>query len=937
MRKRPVQHPRIFPPLSLLPALLVLALATASHAQDEIDREFEFMSGLIKWGMADYAERALEKVLLRHPDQKERAKVIEAEIEVSRRNFEKAEEIAGSLPPDSETAHTIKLAIANGYYRQGEIEKAKQLYEAFFARFGDRAPEGADLRRFFQESAYRYAQMLEQAGDKEGAARAYDRVLQSGPEREVARPLMMEQAQLYVALAREHSGGKRDAFLNRASELIEELQWGGIDIWFGKSIASLAHIELVRGNRERAREVLAENMDILKQIDDLLEEQDLDRSISPMAGARYLGGEIHEEQANALERAGKKKEAQDHLIKAFTEYYNVFAKYSGSEWAAKAGVKANEMKGRLEGDYGRRIKVKLPQGQQRVKVGAQQFRLADTLYRQKKYEDAIAEYLKVVNQFPDSDQTPRVLSNVMQAYAQLGDPLMVKVVAEYLGERFSGDPSAARALLLAGKHYLDAKDEPMYMFCYETYLKHFPEHERAAGVLFSLAGLRRRAGDDEGRMRYLRRILTDYQEDQYYLRTLQMLAWDAYRSERFDEAVHYFQRFVEEEQPGLERAKAQFAMADAHFRSEEYIPAVKAYTELIRWLDPDDTDNPYNTSPEARRENANILEKAHFQQANGLSLIQAPPERQAALYEKGIERLDHFLETYPDSSLAPKAMAGKGRLYLALGQFDAATRTFNTLASAYPQSEEGKSALYSLIKAAMEVEKVQVAKEAFGRMLANAQAYTPAEFARVGQLMFDVASYPEAIQAYRKVLEAQPEERALLERALFGMGKAYYELGQYAEAAEPLEALMTKYPKSGLFYDAKFALAESYLKTGQLAAAEEALTDIFRYASKPELINEASYQLGVIQREADEQEKAYASFQRVALLANPENREVRPIIEKCLWESIILGAELERFSDVIESCDQYLQLFPESERVERVRELQREARLSAAQPVAAVE
>ncbi len=46
-------------------------------------------------------------------------------------------------------------------------------------------------------------------------------------------------------------------------------------------------------------------------------------------------------------------------------------------------------------------------------------------------------------------------------------------------------------------------------------------------------------------------------------------------------------------------------------------------------------------------------------------------------------------------------MAGQGRLLLKMGQFDAATQMFDDLSSKYPDSREGKSALYSLIKAAM--------------------------------------------------------------------------------------------------------------------------------------------------------------------------------------------------------------------------------------------
>lgn len=919
---------------SLLSApLLVLAfffaLPASLQAQDDADSEFEFMSGLVEWKMADYAEKALEKLLVKRPDLKERAKVIEAQILISRRKFDEAETLAKTLPAGNPKADTIALAIANGYYRIGELDKAKALYESFFAKFGNRPPEDPDLRRFFQESAYAYAQMLEQAGDREGAAKAYDRVLQTAPGREVARPLMAEQAQLYVSLAREASGAKKEEFLKRVKKLVTDLQWGGIDIWFGNSIVTMANAELARGDQRAAEKFLSENMDILKQIDATLKENNLSLAISPMAGARYLRAEIYEDQGNALEKGEKKKEAQDLLIKAFKEFYNVFAQYGESDWGPKAGVKANALKTRLEDDYGRQINVKLPGGSRKVKIGPQQYRLADTLFRQKHYPEAVEEYLKVLNQFPESDQTPRALSNVIKAYAEMGEHLYARTVIEYLGDRFGGNDAAATSLLLAGKVYFDAKDEEMYTYAYETFLKDFPQHERAGAILFTLAGLRKKAGDEEGRMQYLEQLINEHKNDKYYPRALKMLAWDSYLGENFERSVAGFETYVAEAQPGPDKAKAQFALADSHMRLQEYIQAVKEYNKLIQWLDPQQANNPFNTSAEAIKENASILEKAKFQIANGFSLIKAPPEKAPAIQGKALESFDDFLATYPNSELASLAMAGKGRLLLAMGQFAKATEAFNTLAQKYPNTEEGKNALFSLIKAAMEVEKVDIARDAFGKMLNNASEYGPAEFARVGQLMLDVGANEEAIKAYKQI-QGSTEERALLERALFGLGQAYFNLDDFANSIAPIKELMERYPQSGLFYEAKFILAEALLKTGQFDEAVAALGDIFRYAKDEVTRVKSNYRLGVIQKEAGDSEQAYAAFQRVALLSDPANKELRPYIEKCLLESIELGPQLERWQDVVESCDQYLQTFPKSDKIEEVRRSKRDAQLKAA-------
>jgi len=919
-------------PLCLGAALLLTGFPPRfAVAQTEVDREFEFMSGLVEWSLPEYAEKALQKILLKHPELKDRAKVIEAEILIARKKFAEAEQLAVGLPAGDMKGASIRLAIANGYYRIGEIDKAKELYQAFFNEFGNRAPTDPDLKRFFLESAYTYGQMLEQAGDKAGALKAYDMVLAASTDREVVRPLMLEQARAYVDLARTAGAPQKEEHLKRAAKICEELQWKGIDVWFGQSVSVMANVELVRGNQDQALSVLDQNEDILEQIDQMMKDEGLSLAQSPMAGARFIRGEIYEARAQAAAKnEGTREQALDLYGKALKEFYTVFAKYGENELAPQAGVRANAIKQVLEKDFGKQVNINLPGGQTQVKVGPQQFRLGDTLYRQKKYAEAAAEYLNVLSQFPESDQTPRVLSNLAICYANLSDTLMVKVAGLYLGERFQGNNDAASALLLLGKHYFDAKDEGMYTWAYDTYLRFFPRHDRAAAILFTLAALKKQSGDQQSRLAYLQRIVQDFKQDQYYLRTLSLLGWEAYAAGDYETALTHFRPFVEQSQPGSDKAKAQFAIADCYLRANDYLKAIAEFRPIIQWLDPKDPKNPYNTDAKATKDNADVLEKTTFQIANCLGLVQAPPDKLAAIRDKAVQSFDHFLATYPASDLAPKAMAGKGRIQLALGQFEPATRTFEELATKFPDSEEGKSALYSLIKAAMEVGQLDVARGAFQKMMASAGSYSPAEFTRIGQLMLEVKAYPEAVQAFEQI-QGKTEERALLERGLFGLGQAYSSMEDSAKAVAALEDLMQRYPQSGLFYDAKFLLAENYLKTGRFEEAIASITDVSKYASDNVLIVRATMRLAAVQLEQGDKEKAYASYQRVALLSDPGNADLRPFVETAVWKSVELGMELERYQDVQDSCDQYLQQFPRGEKIEDVRRLKREANMKATQ------
>ena len=905
-------------------ACSLLACFSCPAVADELDQDFEFASKLVDNGFPDYADKVVQNVLRLHPDQKDRAKLIQAQILISRRKFSEAEEIVKTMGADNPKAQAISLALAKGYYILGEVDKAKQLYDGFFKQYEGRVPTDPDLLRFYQDSAYQFGQMLEMAGDKAGAIKAYGRVLTTNPDKNISRRIMAKQAELDVQVAAS-SPEQRELYLTDAKKLCESIQWGGLDIWFGQSIITLAHIQMLKEDRAGAQQVIQKNLDILKEIDTFIRDQNLPMAESPMAGARFLLGELLQQDAETLEKQNKKDEAVQAYGKALGEFYNVFAKYGDSEWGAQAGVRAQTIKALLQDKYNRKVNVEL--GAFQDKAAENQFRLARNLYVQKQYKAAADEYLKVLNQFPETDSSAGALANLALAYANLNDTQMVKVVCGYTAERFAGKDTAAIALLLVGKYYFDKKDEASYMYVYDTYLANFPKHERAAAILFTLANLRKQAGDNATAEKYYQRIITSYPNDQFYPKALSQIAWGYFLASNYTAAAKAFPTFVNAAQPSPDKAQAQFALSESLRQTGQYQQALVEYEKLVQWLAP--KQNPYGTSDVDVKKNLDLLEKSVFQRASCYGRIKEPAEAVPDYRQKAIKAYEQFIALFPQSVLAPKAMNGKGTVLLELGQFDQAAKTFDELAAKYPQSDEGKSALFSLVRSAMEIKQYDQGRSAFDKMLNGGGTYSADKFARIGQMMTDAKMYPDAIKAFSRAVASGTDDRVILEMSYYGLGRAYFEQKDYTNSIKSLEELMIKYPKSGLFYDAKFTLGTAYRQVGALSNAVAALSDVFRYADKPALIHKASCDLGQIQKELGEKEPALASFLRVALLADPNDPELRPLVEKSLFEAIRLALELRKYQDAQDACDQYMNSFPSGDSIEAVRKWKAEARMKA--------
>ncbi len=919
-------------PIRMTVAVAVLTLfpyvATTATATMNVDREFEFASGLIDLGFSDLANRVVEQVLRLHPDRKDRATRIQGEILIAQRRFPDAEALVETMPAEHPQRHALQLRIAQGYFRMGETDKARAIYDAFFERYKDRTPTDPDLLRFYQDAAYQYGQMLERMRDREGAAQAYQRLLNAGlDDPNALRRLQMDVARLYLQLGREKTGEARENYLKRTFELCEEIQWGGYDLWFGQSISIMAHVEMIRGNDSGARELLRRYMIDLNKIDDLLRAQNFPSAMSPVAGARFLLGELYEKQVKELrDKGAPESEALQAIQRALTEYYNVFGKYGAGEWGAEAGMRGRALVEMLDKDYGRRVNIDF--GEHVAGAAQAQYTHADDLFRQREYKQAIIEYLRILNSFPEGDPSIRALANLLMSYAHLEDDIHVRMVSTYLAERFPHHNVAANALLVTGRMYVERQNEEMYNTLFDDFFRGFPKHDRAPALLFDMARRAEAAGDMETATRYYNEIVENYPRDRFSLRALFAMSHNAYRAREYGEAESLFERYVKMVQPGHDRIRGQYLLADSQQKQGNFVEAIQSYGHIIRWLGA--PNPPDNARAEDVERNAELQERALFFVGYCYGRMREPKEQIDTFRQRGIAAYGQFLRRHPESSLAPTAMRDRGALQLALGQFSEAAATFEQLAREYPDSEEGRSALFALVRSAFDIGETEIARDAFRLMIETPDAYTPEEFTRIGQLMLDNGLYADVIPAYRRVVQTT-DQRQMLELALHGLGSAYNQQGNHQEAVKVLGDLLERFPNTAFFYEARFLLADSQKELEQYSQALTALGDILRL-SQDNIVNQrAQFKMGEIQRLQGNKVEALATFQRIALLQDPENRRLRPIIENSLLQSLDVMMERGLYVDVDDVAAQYLRDYPESEHVERVRRLRADARRMAIQ------
>jgi tetratricopeptide (TPR) repeat protein len=915
----------------LFSLLCLVSFGAASVVSgDEVDEEFWFASSLIERGFPDFAEKVLNEVLKSNPDREEDAGMIRAQLLMANRKFDEAEEIVRSIDGSTRSGRRVRIILARYYYRAGNTEKAKALYQDFFAQFKS-VPTDPELLEGYLDAAFKFGQMLALVGDYEGGIEYLQRALDSGPDRDLARQVQELQATYHLRAAEKVEGSKRTRHLAEVNKNAIEIEFGG-PYWVGRGALLRAEAARIDGKTAEALEMLERQKKFFSQYEKSLAEEGISLSESPKAGFYYQRGRVREDEGTALlPRAKKnpdvKQQTKMLLAKALNDYGRILKKYPESAHAGDALLRFENVSDVIS-DLGGKIVANQPITGGQTRNVDQLFAQAEIQFKEEKYEEAIHEYLESLNKFPDTAATPRVLSNLGKCYLKTGDILMTKVVFDYLSERYAGDGPAAQAALVLSSYFRKNDQLPLSYWSYKLFADRFPDHPKAAQVLYTVAMQESKDGHDAEAAKLFAALTRNYADSEFFLKALKASGWDAYKIKKYPQALEKFALYAEEAPEGYEKANAALVAADCQLRMGNHLEAFKRFRDLASALDPAEKENPYYVDDETRAKVSLVHEQATFQQSLALSRIDEPPEKNPEFLAAAIKEYDEFVERFPDSQFASKALASKGAALLTLDRVEEATDTFETLAELYPRTSEGKNSLYQLVEAAVKVGKLDIAREAVEKIAENPGEYGIDTFARVGELMVANEFYDQAISAYEKLLEAADDDE-LSERAYFGLGKCYLEKGDCDRSAENLNALLEFNRRTGFFFDANLLLAQACRKCDRNEEALEALREIFSLDKDAVRLRKANAELAEIQTAQGRSADAYATYLRMVLTSADPKRppELEEMNRAALLAALNLGFESGDYDTVIFLADRFFEHWDTDEESGTVRETKNQALL----------
>lgn len=806
--------------------MLLALFAGLTQSPAAMEEELQFIGKLTAEGFPRLARTVLTRTVRDFPEAEKAAPELRIRILIADKKFEEASQQIGVLENSSigsrqatiSNQESLWLFLADTAYRARKTATAESAYKNYFS-------SGTATADATIQAAFNYGELLEERGDRPAAAKLYERVLKGAGnepgrvEKDFApvwqRPpgLIKAARPVKAKLARLLADGEspKPADLDRAKKLCEEVQLGGLDLWFGQSVVTWSKVMQLKGDWDEITTVLETQLELLKQLETALEKQGQPVSlISPLAGARYLLGTCYEH--------ADKKEA------ALTQFYNVYAKYGDSEWGPKAQNQAQALITEFEG-RGKTVKIDLGVNQARMEES--RFRVARRHFFEKQYAAALPAYFDALNKYPESNEAVTALRELMLCCIQLNDPRSTKTIAGYVGERFSKRDVAAEALLAAGKCALDEKQNKLARCIYDRYFASFPNHSRAPGVLYSLAALHKQTGDAKDEEDCLNRLLQNYPADSYATRALSRLAWNAYEKENYATAAIRFEQVVKSETDPEKLLRARFALAEAYrftassgTNFNDWKKALENFQTLETSLNT--TVESFGVSEEMRILGSSFLEKSIFYQGTCHAKLS---ELDAA-----VQVFDRFLQTFPESKFSPQTRLAQGAALVELKRYDAALAAL----AGFNETSDAN--------------------------------YMESVFYFRGQSFFETGQYAQSIQSLETLLARWPESAFYFETKLV-QGRAYAAAGQNTEAVRALSDILNFATDDLLVHRASLELGRAQTTPAEKLASFQRVA-LLADATKPE-------QAALIQQALTESLPLYLALNRPQDVLTDSDRLVK--------------------------------------------------------------
>jgi len=478
--------------------------------------------------------------------------------------------------------------------------------------------------------------------------------------------------------------------------------------------------------------------------------------------------------------------------------------------------------------------------------------LAECYFQQKEYKLAQVEYERVVTDSEINEYTDDALWGSGWCYYLLGEyEEAAKRFLKLLND-FSDSDLALQARHKLGKSYFQANNYTDTIKVYREFLEKYTEYKgkETEEVYYLLGQAYFRSGKYKEAEEVFNNLLFFFPGFELAFEVKYYNSLSLFRENKYEEAIVQLKDLISEAEIGDNRKEeAQYLLARCLLNLQEYSEAIENL-ESLKQLEAEDS----------------LLEKASFDLALAYS-------RQGEK-EKAILEFQEFVEKYPQSELINSAHFELGKdlydlkkyklalaelektstdeaLYLIgksskeLGDQEGEIAAFEELREKYPRSNFSQEAYFRLGNYYYNQNRYKEAIEEFDKII---QFFPQSPLLSescywMGWSYFKLTDYKKAGEYFNQV-EEDEENFDLGQRARFMTAESWYNLKDYQMAREAYKKFIEIYPKGDFSANAQYAIAWTYLENKDYEASVEEFKKLISIYPDSKFAEEAQFRVG---------------------------------------------------------------------------------------------
>ena len=441
------------------------------------------------------------------------------------------------------------------------------------------------------------------------------------------------------------------------------------------------------------------------------------------------------------------------------------------------------------------------------------FLMGECALQLEKYDEAIQHYKQLQIDYPDSPLRLDAVRGTATAWFHQGRYEEAIKAYEKVVESSDDAPVISHSLYLIGESYDNL-------------------------------GLYQKSGE------YYEQVLTKYPQSDEASDALYAKGWSLYRLKKYGEAHDTLTDFIEKYPTHYAIAEASYRAAESLFNLGDWVKAQQAYQQVIDTYQKDETHRQFAIDARFR------LGECYFQQK---------------VMGEAKNTFELLLREHGTSPIVAEAQYWIAEVLLEEEKYPEAIHEYQKVVTLYPQSEVVDDAQYGIATAYFLKSDYPKAGSEFKKVAENRRSdLSDAARFRLGECFRLQREFNSAILHYKKV----GAKSGYTDDALYGRATSAFELRDYPQTIEVLNALLSAQPSSPLRPYVLYQLGLAYF-------------------------NQQAYQ---------ESSQAFDSF----LSENRDTHlETAPTDEALFWKARA-RFELADYSATLQACEELLQRFPNS-------------------------